>query len=102
MNKRVGWVQDSLRACGSTQKPSSVTDRVTCKTSGSFKLKSILEAVNSVCDDAIHDHVWVSDKTRALQEAQVLEAMQYDIEISGVVQRGCCGSLHQPAPTTTC
>ena len=35
MHKRNGWVQDSLRACGSTPKLSCAMDRTTCKTLGS-------------------------------------------------------------------
>ena len=28
-----------------------------------FKLRSIMEAVNWVCDDALDEHVWVSELT---------------------------------------
>ena len=50
------------------------------------KLRSILEAVSWVCDDACDDHVLVSEMTIARQKAKVLEAFQYDIEIPCVVQ----------------
>ena len=53
---------------------------------GIFKLRSILKAVQWVCDDALDDHVWVFEVTIALQEAKVLEALQYDIEIPCLVQ----------------
>ena len=29
-----------------------------------FKLRSITEAVNEVCDGALDEHVWVSEQTR--------------------------------------
>ena len=51
-----------------------------------FKLRSVMEAVNWVGDDALDEHVWVSELTISLQEAQVLEALQFDLEISCVVQ----------------
>ena len=53
-----------------------------------FKLRSILEAVNWVCDGALDDHLWLSEQTTVLQEAKVLEALQYYIEIPCVVQWG--------------
>ena len=55
-----------------------------------------------VCDDALDEHVWVSEQAIALQEATVSEALQCDNEIPCVVQWRCCGSRHQPASTTTC
>ena len=51
-----------------------------------YNLRSILEAVNWVCDDALDDRVWVSEITIALQEANILEPLQYDLEIHCVVQ----------------
>ena len=42
-----------------------------------FKLRSITEAFNSVCDDALDVHAWVSEQSISLQEAKVLEALQY-------------------------
>ena len=56
------------------------TDDATCNTSGSSKVRSTLAAVNWVCDDALDDHAWVSEQTKALQEAKVFEALHYDIE----------------------
>ena len=44
-----------------------------------FKLRSILEAFNGVRDDALDDHVWVSEQTTALQEAKILEALHNDM-----------------------
>ena len=35
--------------------------------------------VSWVCDDALDDHVWVSELTISYQEAKVLEALQYDL-----------------------
>ena len=43
-----------------------------------FKLRSVMEAVNWVCDDALDEHVWVSEQTISLQDTKVLEAVQYD------------------------
>ena len=37
------------------------------------KLRSIMEAVIWVCDDALDDHVWVSEPTISCKEAKVLE-----------------------------
>ena len=45
-----------------------------------------MEAVNSVCDDALDEHVWVPEQTISLEEAKVLEALQYDREIPCQVQ----------------
>ena len=47
-----------------------------------------MEAVNWVCDDALDEHVWVSEHTISLQEANVLEALQYDTENLCRVQSG--------------
>ena len=46
-----------------------------------FKLRSIVEGVNWVCDDAVDEHAWVSEQTMSLQGARALEALQYDLEI---------------------
>ena len=35
-----------------------------------------MEAVNWVCDDAIDEHVWVSEQTTPLQEAKVLDSFR--------------------------
>ena len=40
---------------------------------GLFKFRSMTEAVNEVCDDALDDHVWRSELTIACQEAKVLQ-----------------------------
>ena len=45
-----------------------------------------MEAVNWVCDDALDDHVWVDEQTISCQEAKVLEASDFDIEVPCVVQ----------------
>ena len=64
-----------------------------------FKSRSIMEAVSWVCDDALYEHVWVSEHTISLQEAKVVEALQYDFEIPCTAQWGVLGffartSLH--------
>ena len=51
-----------------------------------LKFRSIVEAVNWVCDDALDDHVRVSELTISCQEAKVLEAFQYDLANPCVVQ----------------
>ena len=38
-----------------------------------------MEAMNRVCDDALDDHVWVSEPTISCDDAIVLEALQHDI-----------------------
>ena len=48
-----------------------------------FKFRSIMEAINRVCDDALDEHVWVSE---ASQEVTVLEALQHDLVILCIVQ----------------
>ena len=45
-----------------------------------------MEGVNWVCVDALDDHKWVSELTISRQEADVLVAVDYDIEVSFVVQ----------------
>ena len=44
-----------------------------------------MEVVCWVCDDALDEHVSVSEQTVSLQEASVLEALQYDLEIPCIV-----------------
>ena len=44
-----------------------------------------MEAVIWVCDDALDEHVWESEQTLSLQEAKVLEALQYDFQIPCIV-----------------
>ena len=39
-----------------------------------------------MCDDDLDEHVWVSEQTISLQEAKVLEALRYDLEIPCIVQ----------------
>ena len=53
-----------------------------------FKVRSFLEAVNWVCDDALDEHVWVSELATSCQEAKVLDALQYDLANTCIVQRG--------------
>ena len=45
-----------------------------------------MEAVNWERDDALDEHVCVSEQTISLQEAKVLEALQYDLGIPCMVQ----------------
>ena len=51
-----------------------------------FKFRSIMEAINWVCDDALDEHVWVSERTIPSQEVTVLEALQHDLVILCIVQ----------------
>ena len=52
------------------------------------KLRSIMEVLNWVCDDALDDHVWVSELTISCRDTKVLEALDYDIEVPCLVQWG--------------
>ena len=45
-----------------------------------------MEAVTWVCDDALDEHVWVSELAISCQEAKVLEAVQYDMANPWIVQ----------------
>ena len=45
-------------------------------------------AVSWVCDDALDDHVWVSELTMSCREAKVLEPLQYNIANPCIVQSG--------------
>ena len=54
-------------------------------------------AVNWVCDDALDEHVWVSEVAISWQEVKVLEALQYDRENPRIVQ---WRMLWFSAPTT--
>ena len=49
------------------------------------KCRSIMEAVNWVCDDALDDHVWVSERAISCQEAK---GLQYDLANPCIVQWG--------------
>ena len=51
-----------------------------------LKLRSVKEAVNWVYDDALDEHVWLSELTISLQEAKVLEALQCDSKFLCIVQ----------------
>ena len=52
-------------------------DKTTCRITGLFKVRPFLEAVNWVCDDALDEHVWVSELATSCQEAKVLDALQW-------------------------
>ena len=60
------------------------------------KLGSIMEAVNWVCDDALDEHVWVSEQTKTLQ-VKVPDPLQYDLGIPCISQ---WGMLWFSAPTS--
>ena len=47
------------------------------------KFRSIMEAVNWVCDDALDDRVWVSERAISCQEAK---GLQYDLANPCIVQ----------------
>ena len=51
-----------------------------------LKFSSIMEAVSWVCDDALDDHVWVSELTISCQERKVLKTLQYDLANLCIVQ----------------
>ena len=60
-----------------------------------FNFRSIMEAVNWVCDDATDEHVWVSELTISCQEA-----LQYDLANPCMVQRGMVGTNKSQQWTT--
>ena len=47
-----------------------------------------MKTINWMCDDALDEHVWVSEQTLSLQETKVLEALRYDLEVPCIVRRG--------------
>ena len=51
-----------------------------------LKFRSIMMIVNWVCDDALDDHVWVNELTIPCQGTEVLEALDYDIDVSCLVK----------------
>ena len=55
-----------------------------------------MEAANWVCDDALDDHVWVSELTISCQEAKVLKALQCDF---AKPMHGPVGMLRFSTPT---
>ena len=44
-----------------------------------LKFRFIRETVNGVCDNALDEHLWVSELPISCQEAKVLEALQYEL-----------------------
>ena len=62
-----------------------------------LEFKSIMEAENWVCDDALGRHMCVSELTISCEEAKVLEALQYDLANPCIVQ---WGMLWFSAPTS--
>ena len=48
-----------------------------------LKFRSIMKAVNWVCDNALDEQMKVSELTISCQEAKVLEALQYDLGVPG-------------------
>ena len=53
-----------------------------------LKFRSIMEAVSWVCDDALDEHVWVSELIISCQESRVLEAPQDDLANPCIVRWG--------------
>ena len=53
-----------------------------------LKFRSMTGAVSWVFDDALDDHVWVSELTMSCREAKVLEPLQYNIANPCIVQSG--------------
>ena len=51
-----------------------------------LKFSSIMEAVSRVREDALNEHVWVSELSISCQEAKVLEALPYDLGNPCIVQ----------------
>ena len=84
------WVGSSLAASmWISTKAVFCVDKTTCRTTGSsnWSLSWKPWVVNWVYDDALDEHVWVSELTISFQEAKVLEALKYDMENPCMVQR---------------
>ena len=92
MDKIRGWEQENLVGSRFAASKWIFTTAVICNGQGNMqeyrllKLRSIMEAVNWVWDDALDDRVWVSEPTISCQEAKVLEALQYDLANPCIVQ----------------
>ena len=48
-----------------------------------LKFRSIMKTVNWVCDNALDEHMKVSELTISCQDAKVVEALQYDLGVPG-------------------
>ena len=70
----MGWDQGWRQACGSTLKLLYAMGKNHMQNYRIFKSRSTMEAVNWECDDALGEHVWVTEQTISLQEAKALEA----------------------------
>ena len=52
------------------------------------KLSTIMESVSWVCKDSLRDHEWVTERNVILKENEILEALNYDLDVPCVIQWG--------------
>ena len=52
------------------------------------RLLSIVESVNWVCEESFEEHEWVSEHTISMQEEEILEGLDFGIDVPCVVQWG--------------
>ena len=69
--RRNELVPVSQCACGSTQKALICNGQVNTQEYLMQRFRSVMEGVTWVCDDALEDHVWVSELTISRQETEV-------------------------------
>ena len=50
------------------------------------RLSTIMESVSWVCEDALRDHEWVTELNVILKESEILEALNYDLDVPCVIQ----------------
>ena len=102
MDKIEGWEEESWVGSRFAASIWIYTKAVICNGQNNMQdhwlqlFRSIMEAVNWVCDDALDDRVWVSELTISCQERKVLKTLQYDLADLCIVQ---WGMLWFSAPT---
>ena len=86
--ERTGWDRGSRQAFGIYTKAVICNGQKNMQDCKLQQFRSIMKAVNWVCDDALDDHVRVSELTISCREAKVLEALQYNLANPCMVQWG--------------
>ena len=67
------------------------------------KMNSVMEVISWVCAYFQEDHDWFSGSSLPLQEGTILEALNSDIDVAGVVQMlYAVGFLRQVVSTMAC
>ena len=86
--KKSGWERTSLCVCGSTPKP--------CCAMGADETRLWTWTVTWVTEGALWEHEWITDTNVTLKENEMLEALDYEIDVLCPLQ---CGLLRFSAPT---